>query len=65
MLPNFEGYNVLIHLKPLLIARKDEYIGNENPSTVQILQYKEEEDEKLPIVNFDPVQEYLRELRVS
>nr|XP_023013750.1 nucleolar protein 6 [Leptinotarsa decemlineata] len=60
--PNFEGYNVLIHLRPLLNPRRHEQLF-ENLERTVVEKYKASKDDKLPIVNFNPVDIYLRTLR--
>lgn len=63
-IPNFDGYNVLIHLKPSINPRRYEQIvfANAEHRTV-VEKYKAADDDKLPIVDFNPVEKYLSVLR--
>lgn len=63
-IPNFDGYNVLIHLKPLVNSRRLEQIVFANVENRTVVEkYKPVEDGKLPIVDFNPVEKYLSTLR--
>lgn len=64
--PNLVGYNVMIHLKPLMNSRRHEQcVGNENVAVVQLNAFDVKKSCKIPIVNFNPIESYLKELRVS
>lgn len=65
-IPNLAGYNVLIHLKPLMNPRRHEQcFGNENVSITQLAPYNAERSTKIPIVDFNPIEIYMQELRVK
>ncbi|XP_057665867.1 nucleolar protein 6 [Diorhabda carinulata] len=63
-LPNFEGYDVLIHLKSSINTRNYQRL---NFSTVEnrivLEKYKISKKDKIPVVDFDPVGIYLDILR--
>ncbi|XP_066994077.2 nucleolar protein 6 isoform X2 [Anabrus simplex] len=63
--PPLEVYDVIIHLNPLQNPRCHEAVEveNDNLSRKSLKVYKHQSEEKIPIVGFDPVQCYLRELR--
>ncbi|CAG9857139.1 unnamed protein product [Phyllotreta striolata] len=62
-LPNFEGYNVLIHLKPSMVPRRFERISYGTVDRKVVDKYKLSKDDRIPIVDFDPVRDYLEALR--
>lgn len=63
-LSNLEGYNVLIHLRPLFNPRRHEGIIFENvDSRIIVEKYKESNNNKIPITGFNPVEIYLNVLR--
>ncbi|KAJ8928394.1 hypothetical protein NQ314_019059 [Rhamnusium bicolor] len=63
-IPNFDGYNVLIHLRPLLNPRRHEQILFTSPENrIVVEKYSPGNDDKLPIVDFNPVEKYLTTLR--
>lgn len=62
-MPNMQGYNVLIHLNPLTIAKKFQSTNTNNYS-VEIEDFDDAFNSKIPIVDFEPVQYYLKDLRV-
>lgn len=63
--PNLTGYNLLIHLRPLLNPRRHEQVDGVGDSKIVLEPYKHHPKEKIPITNWDPVQLYLRTLWVS
>ncbi|XP_060535133.1 nucleolar protein 6 isoform X3 [Cylas formicarius] len=62
-LANWEGYELLIHLKPVMNPRRHEEVNDDGNSKIELQEYKHTENEKIPIVDFDPVQIYLNILR--
>ncbi|XP_018576500.1 nucleolar protein 6 [Anoplophora glabripennis] len=63
-IPNFNGYNVLIHLKSAINSRRLEQIVFANVENRTIVEkYKQSDADKLPIVDFSPVEKYLSTLR--
>lgn len=63
--PNLTGYNLLIHLRPLLNPRRHEQVDGVGDSKIVLEPYKHHPKEKIPITNWDPVELYLRSLWVS
>lgn len=62
--PNLEGYNVLIHLRPFLNPRRYEELLFDNvENRIIVEKYKQSEDNKIPITDFNPVEKYLKTLR--
>nr|CAH7712161.1 unnamed protein product [Callosobruchus chinensis] len=62
--PNLEGYNALIHLDPEMNSRRyEELVFGKVEDRIVVEKYRKLEDEKIPIVNFDPVKKYLDTLR--
>ncbi|RZC39988.1 nucleolar protein 6 [Asbolus verrucosus] len=62
--PNLEGFNVIIHLRPLLNpVRHEQVIGDELEGQVHLKAFNAEESTKVPVTDFNPVQLYLRDLR--
>lgn len=63
-MPNFDGYNVLIYLSSPLDSRRYEKLTFGNvKSRIVTEKYKKSPDNKLPIIDFDPVAKYLQTLR--
>lgn len=63
-IPNFDGYNLLIHLNPSINARRLEQIVFANAENRTVVEkYKPKRSDRLPIVDFDPVEKYLTTLR--
>lgn len=60
--PNLSGYNVIIHLQQLLNPRRNEAI-TETFGSRRIEEFQEKNNDKMPIVQFNPVALYLRDLR--
>lgn len=63
--PPLTEYDCLIHLKPLMVPRRLQAVDVSNK--LPILEwhpYKPHTRQKIPVVNFDPVQCFLKELRV-
>ncbi|XP_046821739.1 nucleolar protein 6 [Vespa crabro] len=57
-------YDCLIHLKPLLNPRRLQAIDlNEEHPVVEWHPYKPHSLEKIPVIDFDPIQYFLKELR--
>lgn len=63
-MPNYDGYNVLIHLKPLLNARRHENMACELSRDIVVPEFDPKEATVMPIVSFNPVDKYLSSLRV-
>ncbi|XP_072166858.1 nucleolar protein 6-like [Diadema setosum] len=63
--PPLEPYDVIIHLRDKLVTRRHEAIdASQGAVTSRLLTLKTSQGAKqLPVINFDPVQCYLRELR--
>ncbi|KAF5299559.1 hypothetical protein FQR65_LT09364 [Abscondita terminalis] len=61
-IPNLEGYNVLIHLKELQNTRTYQRNSSSNKK-ILIERRSYSRNSKIPIVNFSPVDSYLKELR--
>ncbi|XP_072386893.1 nucleolar protein 6 [Diabrotica undecimpunctata] len=63
-IPNFQGFNVLIYIKRLFNSRRHEQIALsavQNRTVVE--KYAPNNYDRIPIVNFDPVADYLKTLR--
>lgn len=63
--PNLDGYNVIIHLRDSLNARRKESIKLIEKTVEHVEEYDPSKTAEIPIVNFNPVNFYLKELRVS
>nr|CAD7411264.1 unnamed protein product [Timema poppensis] len=64
--PPLDVYDVLIYLRPLLNPRRLEAVDvNKDQPLVNLPPYQYQQGEKLPVAGFNPVQCYLKELRVS
>ncbi|XP_053973649.1 nucleolar protein 6 [Hylaeus volcanicus] len=62
--PPLTEYDCLIHLKPHMVPRKLQAIDvNEKYQVIDWHPYKKHSHEKIPVVGFDPVQCFLKELR--
>lgn len=64
--PPLTEYDCLIHLKPLMVPRRMQ--NSDASDKYPVLDwhpYKKHSRQKIPIVDFDPVQCFLKELRVS
>ncbi|KAF7272687.1 hypothetical protein GWI33_014551 [Rhynchophorus ferrugineus] len=61
--PNMEGYNLIIHLKPEVNARRYESIGSNKEGQVLLEPFVQKEDMDIPLFDFNPVDLYLDELR--
>ncbi|CAH1153543.1 unnamed protein product [Phaedon cochleariae] len=62
--PNLDGFNVVIHIQPLLNTRIHEaLVLSTITNRIVVEKYKTTEDDKIPIVGFDPVEKYLSTLR--
>lgn len=61
-IPSLDSYNVIIHLKPLLVPRRHQLL-QENQNKLKFEKYSPEDSKYIPVTNFDPVQSYLKELR--
>ncbi|KAF2885231.1 hypothetical protein ILUMI_20950 [Ignelater luminosus] len=64
-IPNLEGYNLLIHIKPLMNPRRYQRLNypNAESSKVQLEKYDKDQSTKMPVVDFNPIEKYLTELR--
>lgn len=62
-----DGYNILIHIKPLLNPRRYQEVDltNKNQYRIELPKFEENENVKIPVVGFNPVAIYVQELRVS
>lgn len=64
--PPITEYDCLIYLKPHMVPRRLQAVDvNDEESIVEWHPYKRHSAQKLPVVDFDPVQYFLKELRVS
>lgn len=63
--PNLSGYNLLIHLRPLLNPKRHEQVEGIGDSKIVLEAYQHHPKEKIPITGWDPVESYLRTLWVS
>ncbi|EFA06414.1 nucleolar protein 6 [Tribolium castaneum] len=63
-IPNLEGYDVIIHLRPLLNpVRHEQVTGDESEGQIVLEEFNRNESTKIPVTGFNPVQLYLAELR--
>lgn len=63
-IPNLDGYNVLIHLRPSMNPRRHEELTFDVvEGRIIVEKYKASEDDKIPITDFNPVEKYLKTLR--
>lgn len=64
--PPLTEYDCLIYLKSTMNPRRLQAIDvPDNATIVDLHPYKPHSLQKIPIVNFDPVQYFLKDLRVS
>lgn len=68
--PSLSAYHCVIKLKRSLCARRFEAVNSDEVPTIFLLPFKENpgnknKQNKVPIVDFDPVANYLKELRVK
>ncbi|XP_012273791.1 nucleolar protein 6 [Orussus abietinus] len=64
--PALTEYDCLIYLEPLLIPRRFEAVDlHESHPTILWHPFKQHSKQKIPVLNFDPVQLFLQELRAS
>lgn len=64
--PPLADYDCLIHLKQTMNPRRLQAVDvPENADIVDLHPYKSHSLQKVPVVDFDPVQYFLRDLRVS
>ncbi|XP_033341934.2 nucleolar protein 6 Mat89Ba [Megalopta genalis] len=61
--PALTEYDCLIHLKPVMVPRRRQAIDVSEYSLFDVHPYKYHTAQKIPIVDFDPVQFFLKELR--
>ncbi|RLU24256.1 hypothetical protein DMN91_004467 [Ooceraea biroi] len=62
--PSLSEYDCLIHLRSRMIPRRLQAVDvPDNAKTVDVHPYKAHSLQKIPIVNFDPVQCFLKDLR--
>ncbi|XP_014221789.1 nucleolar protein 6 [Trichogramma pretiosum] len=59
--PSLSDYDLVIELKQTVIARRLQAVQNQEEVTIE--PYQEDELNKVPIVDFDPVAQYLADLR--
>ena len=64
--PPMSGYDCLIHTKTSLNPRRLQFLDlpDTRPS-VDVYPFKLHSQQRIPVIEFDPIQCYLRELRVS
>uniref|UniRef100_A0A6P7G4V1 Nucleolar protein 6 n=1 Tax=Diabrotica virgifera virgifera TaxID=50390 RepID=A0A6P7G4V1_DIAVI len=63
-IPNFEGFNALINIKRAFNSRRHEQIAFSAVEKRTVVEkYEANNSDRIPIVNFDPVAEYLKTLR--
>lgn len=59
-------YDCLIHLKSVYNPRRYEAIEiDEKEVTIECRSYKKRQEQNIPVVDFNPIELYLKELRVS
>lgn len=64
--PPFTEYDCLIHLKSFMVPKILQAVDvSDTHPIVELYPYKHHSAQKIPIVDFDPVQYFLRDLRVS
>jgi len=64
--PSLSEYDCLIYLKSNMNPRKLQAVDiDDRAEIVDIHPYKTHSSQKIPVVNFDPVQCFLKDLRVS
>lgn len=64
--PPLSEYDCLINLKPIMNPRRLQAVDvPDNANVVDLHPYKSHSLQKVPVVDFDPVQCFLRDLRVS
>lgn len=65
--PSLSGYNAVIYVKHLMNARRHEKLDFEKKGDYKLVlePYVEDEGNKIPVVDFNPIDCYLTELRVS
>lgn len=64
--PPLSEYDCLIHLKSTMNPRRLQAVDiSDNVDVVDLHPYKKHSLQKVPIVDFDPVQCFLKDLRVS
>ncbi|KAK9869244.1 hypothetical protein WA026_002994 [Henosepilachna vigintioctopunctata] len=65
-IPNINGFNCVLHLRSLINPRRHERILNvETDGKVPFSEPTKEAEENMPVIDFDPVQMYLKELRIN
>lgn len=64
--PSLADYDCVIYLKSKMNARRLQSINiEENSTIVDIHPFKSHSEQKIPIIGFDPISNFLFELRVS
>ena len=65
--PPLDPYDVVIHLRHKLLPRRHQAVDGspEDPSHGSVTLKPSHDAKRIPVVDFDPVQCYLQELRVS
>ncbi|KAJ8917111.1 hypothetical protein NQ315_012601 [Exocentrus adspersus] len=63
-IPNFQGYNVVIHLEATANPRRyEQIVFAKAEDRIVVEKYQQVSNGKLPVVGFDPVEKYLETLR--
>ncbi|XP_044265775.1 nucleolar protein 6 [Tribolium madens] len=63
-IPNLEGYDIIIYLRPLLNpVRHEQVSGDGSEGQIVLEEFNKNESTKIPITGFNPIQLYLTELR--
>lgn len=63
--PSLDQFNMILRLEKKRIPRYFQNLDADISNTLKFKEYTKNHDEKIPIVDFDPVQLYLQELRDS
>ncbi|XP_045465928.1 nucleolar protein 6-like isoform X2 [Harmonia axyridis] len=62
-IPNRRGFDCILNLQPLLNPRRHEQITRFEIDSILSFVEPKEENQHMPVINFNPVQLYLKELR--
>ncbi|XP_017777485.1 PREDICTED: nucleolar protein 6 [Nicrophorus vespilloides] len=63
LVPNISEYNLIIHLDAKCVLKYLQKIDCTSTNVIKIEEYKHDARTKIPVVGFDPIQIYLKELR--
>lgn len=63
--PNLTGYDVLIHLNASTNLRRYQQVNRDQNFIVKLEEFDESITKCMPVVGFDPIELYLKELRVK